>query len=85
MTVYGSSQSTSGYYTVQLDDEPTSAPISSYSDENIDNFVLWSSLNLTSGDHNLTLTNLGRLGNMTVGTGLLLDYARLSAVGGAQG
>jgi len=83
--LYGVAGPSQGFYTINLDHGATSAPLSAFASANTSNHLLWSAVDLAEGDHTLEITNLGQNGNSSVGESLLIDYALLTAVGGAEG
>lgn len=83
--LYGVAGPSQGFYTVNLDHGATSAPLSAFASANSSNHLLWSASDLAEGDHTLEITNLGQNGNSSVGDSLLIDYALLTTIAGAEG
>ncbi|ORY92561.1 hypothetical protein BCR35DRAFT_298021 [Leucosporidium creatinivorum] len=83
--LYGVAGPSQGFYTLNLDNGATSAPLSAFASANSSNHLLWSAVDLAEGDHTLEITNLGQNGDSSVGESLLIDYALLTVVAGAEG
>lgn len=84
LQLYGTRGPAFGSYSVSLD-AGTPTTMSAYSSTNSSHFLLWEGTNLSPQKHALALTNLGSMGNATVGNGVLIDFAVEQITMGAVG